>query len=105
MAYLKFTVHNPDAEVGDPLDQHYFTNRLADMRLHIKTLLDGLFASTKVIRYIPIIPAGLVSTEKLPADVRNISWVEEFWTKSFGILESSRLEKTPTIENYTKARE
>ncbi len=94
-------VHDPEAKVGDPLDQHYFTKRLADMRLHIKTLLGRLFAGTTVVRYIPIIPAGLVSTEKLPADVRDISWVEEFWNKLFGILESSRLEKTPTIEKYT----
>ncbi len=95
------SVHNPDAKhVGDPLDQDYFIKRLASMRLHIKTLLDRLFAGTNVVRYIPIIPAGLVNTEKLPVDVRDISWVDEFWNKLFGILEASRLDKTPNIEHY-----
>ncbi len=64
--------------------------------------MDSLFAGTKVVRYIPIISAGLVNEEKLPADVsRDISWVEEFWAKLYKILEASRLEKTPTIEKYT----
>ncbi len=93
-------VHNPDSKEG-PDYERYFSQRLLDMRHHIKTLLDTLFAGTKVVRYIPIIPAGLVNTEKIPADVRDISWVEEFWTKLFRILEESRLEKTPTIETYS----
>ena len=96
-------VRNPDATVeGDHYDQDYFTKRLANMRFHIKSLLRRLFAGTKVVRYIPIIPAGLVNGEKIPADFsRDISWVEEFWTKLYKILEASRLEKTPTLEIYT----
>ncbi len=49
----------------------------------------------------PIIPVGLVNEEKIPADVRDISWVEEFWEKLLGILEASRLHKTPLTEDYS----
>ena len=68
----------------------YFSKLLDKHQLEIAKVLRKNSVRDEVINAIPVVPVGLVSKPSIPADRREVSWIEEFWQEAFKILRKTK---------------
>ena len=96
-------VRKEEEEPGSYENRHYFNKVWNELEYQIRTSLKSFHVQQDVVDSIPIFPIGFLQQPDIKADKREISWVDEFWSKSFKILQKSKTEEKLRKEKVKKA--
>ena len=95
-------VRKEEEEPGSFENRHYFNKVWNELEYQIRTSLKSFHVQQDVVDSIPIFPIGFLQQPDIKADKREISWVDEFWSKSFKILQKSKTEEKLRMEKVKK---
>ena len=95
-------VRKEEESPGSFENRHYFNKVWNELEYQIRTSLKSFHVQQDVVDNIPIFPIGFLKQPDIKADKREISWVDEFWSKSFKILQKSKTEEKLRKEKEKK---
>ena len=97
-------VHKEEEKLNSFRNIHYFNQVWNELEYQIRTSLKSFHVQQDVVDNIPIFPIGFLQQPDIQADHRKISWVDEFWSKSFKILLKSKRKENLSKEKEKKGK-
>ena len=83
-------VHKVGQAPGSVDNKLHFSNSYDRHHMDIVEALKHNNVEKEVINNIAVVPVGLISVPKIPADRRGVSWIDNFWKEAFKILKKPK---------------